>query len=49
LSTTAKQFASAAAAASSDATTLCFLAAISATQAPGAYSTVVTLVTTARF
>lgn len=49
LSTAGKQFASAAAAASADATTLCFLAGISATQAPGSYSTTVTLVTTARF
>ncbi|MEK7637481.1 MAG: hypothetical protein AAB402_03825 [Patescibacteria group bacterium] len=49
LTTAFKQFASAAAAASADATTLCFLAAVGGTQAPGAYSTTVTLVTTAKF
>ena len=49
LATAFKQFSSAAAAASADATTLCFLAAVSGTQAPGAYSTTVTLVTTAKF
>lgn len=49
LTTTGKQFASASAPASSDATTLCFLLAIAGTTPPGAYSTTVTLVTTARF
>ena len=49
LTTGFKQFSSAAGTASADATTLCFLAAISGTQAPGAYSTTVTLVTTAKF
>jgi len=49
LTTGFKQFASAATAASGDATVLCFLASVSGTQALGAYSTTVTLVTTAKF
>jgi len=49
LTTGFKQFASAGGAATNDAATLCFLATVSGTQAQGAYSTTVTLVTTAKF
>ncbi len=49
LSTTFKIFASESAAATLDATILCFAATTSATQAPGTYQSIATLVTTAKF
>jgi hypothetical protein len=49
LSTTFKDFASSTTAATNEATTLCFLASISGSQAPGTYTSTATLVTTARF
>ncbi len=49
LSITFQTFASESAAASADVTTLCFLAATSATQVAGTYTSTATLVTTARF
>lgn len=49
LSTTFKTFASEVDAVASDVTTLCFSAAVSASQAPGTYTSTATLVTTARF
>ncbi len=49
LSTTFKAFASNTVAVTNEATTLCFLASTSATQAPGTYTSTSTLVTTARF
>ncbi len=49
LTTAFQTFASAAAAVSSDATTLCFLATISGTTPAGSYSSTSTLVTTGRF
>lgn len=49
LTTALQQFSSAAGPVATEATTLCFLASIVGTQAPGSYSTVVTLVTTAKF
>lgn len=49
LSTTFQTFAASASAATNDVTTICFLASISGTTAPGSYSSTATLVTTARF
>lgn len=49
LTTTFKQYAGATAPASADVTTLCFIATIGATQSPGTYTSISTLVTTARF
>ncbi|MBI2984859.1 MAG: hypothetical protein HYY50_04520, partial [Candidatus Kerfeldbacteria bacterium] len=49
LTTTFKTFASNAGGASAEATTLCFLASISATQQAGTYTSIATVVTTARF
>lgn len=49
LSTTFKDYASNTVGVTNEATTLCFAASTSATQAPGTYSSTATLVTTARF
>ena len=49
LSTTPKSYASSATAVSGQVVTLCFLASTTATQAPGSYTSTVTLVTTAKF
>lgn len=49
LTTAFKQYAGATSSASADATTLCFLATISTTQAAGSYTSTSTIVTTARF
>lgn len=49
LSTTFQDYASKSTAATNDATTLCIMAGISGTQAPGTYTSTATLVTTARF
>jgi hypothetical protein len=49
LSTTFQTFAASASAATNDITTICFLASISGTTAPGSYTSTATLVTTARF
>lgn len=49
LTTTFQSFASNTAAVTNEATTLCFLASTSATQAPGTYQSTATLVTTAKF
>ena len=49
LSTTPKSFASASGSVSGQATTLCFLASIDATQAAGSYTSTATIVTTAKY
>jgi len=49
LSTTFQSFASATGTVSGDSTTLCILASISPTQAPGEYQSTLTIVTTAKF
>lgn len=49
LTTALQQFSSAATPVAAEGTTLCFLAAVSGVQAPGSYSTTVTLVTTAKY
>ncbi len=49
LSTTFQDYASSATAVTNETTTLCFIAAISGTQQPGAYTSTATVVTTARF
>lgn len=49
LTTSAQAFASETSAQTSDVTTLCFVAGISVTQKPGAYTSTVTLVTTGKF